>query len=717
MYTRWLAAEDVCGYTLALQDARWWNVAYHASAVWRAASFRETEGQPMTLRRAAALNAVLAQSDLPILPGELLLGTGTTRYVEHGDPAALEEAYQYLEPIGGRYFTTSFDHAAPDYPTLLEVGIRGLAERAQAALLQVRETKQRLFLCSVLMALDGASQHILRWAEAADVQAGECPEWADLLTEQAAMLRRLAHEPPQTLWEAVQLIFLFHCIYQLDDRNAMALGRLDQYLYPFYQADLAAGHIDDAQAQVLFDHLIAKLAHRGEIQNICLGGVDAEGHDAVNALSFMCLEAVQCIGQPGGNVTVRISKETPDAFLHKCGEVIRTGIGFPAVFNDEVQIPALLAQGYPLEDARNYCFVGCIEIYIPGKHAPWSDSRLNLLRNVNLVLWDGWDSISDTQMGPHTGEPQSWEEFYAAYRTQLREDVRRHVAELNACKQQAEDRAFELTSPLMSALFADCLERGLDLCDGGAHYPANHGIAAMGIGSTADALMAVKRFVYDQPRFTLNELRQMLEVNFDGYAEERRLLLKGAPKYGNDDDEVDALAVQVATDFAEETLTHRTPRGGQYWGLMAANVNNVYAGREVGATPDGRLAMQPLSDAASPTFGRDANGPTAVVRSIAKLDYKLVPGGNVVNIKFHPTALAGETGLAALTALIRTCFALGGIQLQFNTTDRDLLRQAIDHPEDYRNLVVRVSGFSAYFTGLERAVQEDILERTEHVQV
>ncbi|HOF87907.1 MAG TPA: pyruvate formate lyase family protein, partial [Armatimonadota bacterium] len=458
----------------------------------------------------------------------------------------------------------------------------------------------------------------------------------------------------------------------------------------------------------------AKMAHRGDIQNIALGGVDAEGNDAVNDVTYLCLEACKRIGQPGGNVTARVSGAAPADYLKKCGEVIRTGIGFPAMFNDEVEIPALLACGYPLEDARNYCFVGCIEVYVPGRHAPWSDSRFNLPRCVNLALWDGYDTVLERQVGPHTGAAESWPAFEAAFLAQMHAGLAEHIAALNAVKQAADARAEELTSPLLSAFFDDCIARGMDIAAGGARYPANHGVACMGIGTTADALMAIKRFVFAEGRFTLEEMRRMLAANFAGYEAERRLLLGGAPKYGNDDPEVDAIAAEVAERFGKACLGYRTPRGGQYWSLMAANVSNIHAGKEVGATADGRLAFTPLSDAASPSFGRDRQGPTAVARSVAKLDYRWHPGGNVINMKFHPSALAGDVGLTALAALIRTCFELGGIQLQFNTTDRALLKDAMTNPEAYGDLVVRVSGFSAYFTRLDREVQEDILARTEH---
>ena len=239
----------------------------------------------------------------------------------------------------------------------------------------------------------------------------------------------------------------------------------------------------------------------------------------------------------------------------------------------------------------------------------------------------------------------------------------------------------------------------------------------MGIGVTADALMAVRKFVYDKRRFTLDQLRRMLDADFAGFETERLVLLKGAPKYGNDDDTVDAIAVRVTRDFGEECLRYRNPLGGRYWALMAANVQNIAAGLEVGATPDGRRARQPLSDAASPTFGRDLQGPTAAARSVAKLPYHLCPGGNVVNMKLHPSALEGDAGLDALAALIRGCFDMGGIELQFNTVDREVLRLAIERPREHENLVVRVSGFSAHYVSLDRAVQEDILTRTEHRRV
>lgn len=690
----------------------------HVAPQWRAAAFRASAGEPMTLRRARALNAVLTHCELPLWPGELLVGLGNPlRCAPPGtaDAAQLKADAEYCAGIGGRHFGTHSDHHAPDYASLLRSGFGGLADHAQGVLARSGDPATQTFLASVLVALSGASAFLRRWARRLELAAAEYPAESGLLKTQAARLAHLAEQPPRDFTDALQLVYSTHTLFQLDERYAMAFGRLDQYLYPFYRADVDAGRLDAAAVQRLLEHFFAKITVDGDVQNIALGGVRPDdGTDATNDLSSLILDACRTIGLPGGNCTARIHPGTPATFLRTCGETIRSGIGYPALFNDAVQIPALVEQGYPLEEARDYCFVGCIEVFIPGRMGPWTDSRFNALQCVNLALFRGINSRTGEREEADTGEPRTWDEFYAAFRTHLQNRLRRHVESLDRPIAAAQTRAAELTSPLLSALTADCIARGRDVNDGGARWPGNAGTAIMGIGVTADALAAVRTFVYERRRFSLDELRALLRADFEGFEKERLELLAGAPKYGNNDDAVDALAVRVVEDAAGELLRHRTPLGGRHWGLLAANVQNISGGREVAASPDGRRSGQPLSDAASPTFGRDLQGPTAAIRSIAKLPYRLCPGGNVVNLKLHPSALAGETGLAAFAGLVRSCFGLGGVQLQFNTTDRRTLEAAMQNPEPYRDLVVRVSGFSAHFTSLDRAVQEDILERSEH---
>ena len=410
-----------------------------------------------------------------------------------------------LQEIGSRCFLEHFDHHAPDYPTLLELGFGGLRDRVHSSLAKHTHRERSDFLQSLEVAIDGASRFMRRYADR--LSPGEDSE----------MMAHLSENPPRTFREAIQLVYSFHSMLQSDERCAMAFGRLDQYLYPFYSADKAAGRITDEAALGILEHFFAKITADGDIQNIAIGGVKpGDGSDATNDLSFLILEACKNVGRPGGNITARIHKHTPMAFLEKCAEVIRTGVGYPAVVSDEVLVPALADLGFPVEDARDYCFVGCIETFIPGKTAPWADSRFNLLRCVNLAIFDGVDSVDGRQAGPKTGEPATWEAFYDAYLEQMRAQLKEHVEVLDAVKAAVQSRAAEFTSPLMSALTRDCIERGRDLNDGGAAYPANHGVAAMGIGVTADALAAIRKFVYEEHRFTLSQLRDMLEANFEG---------------------------------------------------------------------------------------------------------------------------------------------------------------------------------------------------------
>ncbi len=678
------------------------------AGVRRKEAFDENPDRPGTVKYALGLNRILEKSFTPVFAGDLLPGVGffgMLAQADHPDAGKDEE-----EPA--RRFGTYADHHAPGYEKLLKLGFKGLKKEASDSRLRYSDKASLDFLESVLTALEGASAYMNKWAARLSETCGDVPEFKKLQTRLSGSFAWLAENPPRSFHEAVILVYSFHCMMQMDQRYAMAFGRMDQYLFPFYITDIEKGFTDKETAQTVLDHFITKITITEDVQNICVGGVDSKGENAVNELSYMILEACRRVGKAGGNVTARISACTPDCFLEKCAEVIGSGVGYPALFNDDIEIPALVENGYSLEDARNYCFVGCIEIFIPGKSAPWTDTRFNLLKCVNLVLFNGVDSLTGESAGLETGEPATWEEFYQAYQKQLRFGMDEHADWKNRHDTEFEKNAYERTSPLMSTLTESCVEQGIDISGGGALYPSNVGVGGMGIGSTADSLSAIRKFVYEDGTFTLENLRTFCRADFNGYERERKILIKGAPKYGNDDEFVDEIARDVSRDFGRECLRHRTVRGGQFWGLMAANINNIGAGKEVGATPDGRHSLTPLSDAASPTFGRDTHGPTAVIKSISKLPYNLCPGGNVINMKLHMGE--DENRFRNLVSLVRACFKIGGIQLQFNTVDRETLRKAMECPEEYRDLVVRVSGFSAQFIGLAPAVQEDILSRTEH---
>lgn len=679
----------------------------------------------MTIRRAMALNAVFERCTLAHEPGELLVGAGLSgTRVKQGDYTEDEFAVAgtVLAPIGERNFHSHANHHSQDYPTVLRLGFCGLEQLSQERLAAAQNDTGRDFMQSVIVALQGARAHLRRWSAHLLALSEKEAAYSSLLSAQSEQLARLADQPPQSFRDALQLVYLCHCMMQLDNRGAQAFGRLDQFLYPFYAADRLAERISVEEAQNMLDHLFAKITAPddfyglGNVQNITLGGVKPEdGSDATNELSYLILEACKRVGKPGGNCTARIGDKTPRAFIEKCAQVIHTGVGYPAVFNDDLQIRCMLDLGYPIEHARDYCFVGCIEIQVQGRHAPWADSRINPLHAVSLALYNGVDTVTKQKSDlSYADDPQDFEAFYQRFLAYSQRHIRAALDIADEQQRQCDDRPAFFTAPLQSALTADCVRRGKDINDGGAVYPGDFGFGCMGISSIADSLMAVKHFVYDRRVFTLAELRAMCAANFVGYEPQRQRLLREAPKFGNNNSAVDGLAERVVRDLAAEFRARRTPGGGWYHMLMAANTSNVWAGEQIGATPDGRLAGTPVSDASSPAFGRDQNGPTAVIQSLGKIPYDLCPAGNVVNMKLSPSGGDERLWNDGLTALIQSAMRMGVSELQFNTTGAAILKKALDAPEEYESLVVRVSGFSANYVKQPRAVQEDIIARTEH---
>ena len=618
------------------------------------------------------------------------------------------EDLPFYEDSGGG-LTLFADHHAPDYPSLLRIGLPGLKKQLEESYGRQDETG-KLFLDSVRIALEGAELFFKRWADYPASQVEADPEYSALVQAQSGMMRKLSTQVPDTFHEALQLVLFFHHICQLDRRSAMAFGRMDQYLYPFYVEDIRRGRVDDEYVIDILSHFFAKITANGDVQNIALAGVKPkDGTDATNELSYMILEACKRIGQPGGNCSARIDYEkTPRRLVKKCAELIRTGIGYPAVMNDRLTTAALINDGYLPEDARDHCFVGCVEVFMAGKQGPWADGRHNSLEMMQAAV----DWLADNE--EKIPEREKFEKFYMKFLSLVSEKTAKMLEEDTKHQAAFAGRAMEYTSPFLSALTQDCIGRGRDLNDGGALYPSNKGYGIMGIASVADSLAAVKKLVCEDKRFSARQLSDMLKADFEGFESERKELLTSAPKFGNADEYVDSLATRFITDLAEVFGKFKNAQGGQYRMLIASNISNIWSGKEVGASPDGRKAGEPLSDASSPYFGRDRNGPTGVIRSISRLPYRLCTGGNVVNMKIDPKSLEGDEGLDALASLIITCFRLGGSELQFNTTDRETLIAAMEKPELHENLVVRVSGFSYNYTWLDKEVQRDILARTEH---
>jgi len=595
---------------------------------------------------------------------------------------------------GQRDFPAGWDHSLADYPTLLSTGIGGLIDRVHASMRHHNGTDEKAFLDAALIALEAFSEFIRRHAEAAKAEGRD-----DL----AGMLEKIALGAPETLHEAVQLVWLTLIAFCSEGRYAMALGRIDHYLWRFYENDLKCGRITREEALDLFCHLWVRMEEIREVTNICIGGLTPDGQDATNELSYICLEATRLVQSPHTNLSARFHDDTPEEFHEACFDVIRTGVGFPAIFNDHVLLEGLVEIGIPSEVARDYCMVGCIETMLPGRQQAWSDSRFNMPLHMVMAMQNlrGRPNVTYTRV-------------LVEFRKCMALGLAAHVACLNQHIAGFPPNRFP--DPFLSALTRDCIGRAKDINDGGAEFKRFHGICIMGLATTADSLAAMRKLVFETQQVAFEQLLESMDTDFAGGEPLRQLLLRRAPKYGNDDPYVDSIAADLVDWTSRECLKYEVHGGGRFVSAMAANVSNIPAGKEVGATPDGRHAYTPLSDAASPYFGRDEHGPTAFLNSVATPDYHRVLTGSVINMKFDPEHFAGPQGRRCFVALTKAFVAKRIPELQFNFTGNATLEAARREPENYRNLVVRVSGFSAYFTSLGEDIQNDIIRRRAHTR-
>ncbi len=633
----------------------------------------------------------------------------------------IDEARSICAEFPERSFVTNSDHYTADYETLLTRGVDGmLADIAASEAAHADDPARLDFLDSMRITLNAFSARIRAYGDHAQslIDAKADGYDADRLAFVRDNCYAVAGGVPVTFAQGLQLVWMLHTAFVSENRYAMALGRLDQYLYPLYKQDIAKGMLTRERALDLVQNVLVKICEKrpylggDDVVNIAIAGVDENGVNATNDLSFIVLEAVGNINLPGPNLSARIAPDTPDAFLDAALKVIGTGLGYPALMNDTVNMAALRRYGYEEKDIRNYTMVGCIENFITGCQPPWSDGRYDAPRFLEYVLHNGV-GLDPNMRGLETGpvsEITSMEALMAKLELQMAHGAKVYVENFNRCNDLPNPAYY--TQPFLSCFCRCCIERGLDINMGGAKYPSVHGAALMGVGTMCDSLAAIEKVVFCDREATLDQVARATACNFVGHEDLQRKLL-AAPKYGNNDDFADKYAVWFVDFLNNEFDKYKTRDGGGFYTAMAANTSNIWAGKGIGATPDGRLAQEPLSDAASPTYGRDTSGVTQTILSLSKPDYTRVACGTVVNQKFSPSMF--EDGKRAkLAALIRAYFARGGQEMQINATSTEILRDAIDHPENYGNLVVRVSGFSALYVLLDRDVQNDILHRTQH---
>ena len=570
-----------------------------------------------------------------------------------------------------------------------------------------------------------------RYAELADEMARQTadPARRKELEQIAENCRVVPAHKPRTFWQAIQMYWFVHlCVTtELNPWDAYSPGRFDQHLNPFYKADTEAGILDDAHALELLECLWVKfndqpappkvgvtLKESGtytDFANINTGGITPDGEDGVNPVSYLildCMDEMKLL-QPSSNV--QISRKTPRRFLKRACEISRKGWGQPAFYNTESIISELMNAGKSLADARKGGTSGCVETGAFGNEAYILTGYFNIPKMLELALHDGVDPRTGKQLGPHTGtlaELDSYDKLYAAFTAQMKHFIDIKVRGSNVIESLY---ARYMPVPFLSVITNDCIARGRDYNAGGARYNTSY-IQGVGIGTITDSLAAIKKYVYERGDVTLERLVNALEHDFEGEDWLLALLKTRAPKYGNDDDYADSIMSRVFHDYLGMISGRPNMRGGMYRVNMLPTTCHVYFGEVMQATPNGRRAGKPLSEGISPTQGSDSCGPTAVIRSAAKMDH-LMTGGTLLNQKFTPSVVKGEEGLDHMADLIRAYFDLDGHHIQFNVIDRETLLAAQRNPDDYKDLIVRVAGYSDHFRNLSRALQDEIIARTE----
>ena len=807
-----------------------------ARAILLTESYRQTEGEPMILRRAKAFEHILKNIPIIIREDELIVGSSTIAprgcqtYPEFSyewleaefdtvakrtaDPFFIadktkeelrevhtywkgrttsELATSYMTPqtllsiehnifTPGNYFYNGVGHVTVQYDKVLKIGFEGIRDEAKERLAALNVAdgdyqKRSAFLKAVVISCEAAILYARRYMVLAKQMADQCSDETrkkELLAI-AMNCGRVPAKGAQSFYEACQSFWFVQQLLQLESSgHSISPGRFDQYMYPYYKKDLDEGKLTREFAQELMDCIWVKLndlnkcrdavsaegfAGYSLFQNLIAGGQDAEGRDVTNDLSFMCIQASKHVMLPQPSFSVRVWNGTPHEFLIKAAELTRTGIGLPAYYNDEVIIPALVNRGLSLADAREYNIIGCVEPQKAGKTEGWHDAAFfNMCRPLELVFSNGVDK--GVQIGPRTGEVEeftTFDEFYDAYKKQMKYQIELLVNADNSIDVAHAERC---PLPFLSCMVDDCMKRGKTVQEGGAVYNFT-GPQGFGIANMADSLYAIKKLVYEEKAFSITELKKALAANYgkgidadtaasvtaqivdelkksgkkvgeedvvqilktvlsEGVSsgekaryEEIRKLILAVPKFGNDIDEVDEFARDVAYTYTKPLETYHNPRGGMYQAGLYPVSANVPLGAQTGATPDGRYAKTPVADGVSPSAGKDVNGPTAAANSVSRLDHFIASNGTLFNQKFHPSALSGREGLEKFVALIRSYFDQKGSHMQFNVVSRETLLDAQKNPEKYKHLVVRVAGYSALFTTLSRSLQDDIINRTE----
>ncbi|NLX86768.1 MAG: formate C-acetyltransferase/glycerol dehydratase family glycyl radical enzyme [Clostridiales bacterium] len=752
-------------------------------------AFKEAEGKPLVVKKALAFRKQCMEKTVTIWDDELIVGcsgskirggilcadtcwsvlddaldTISTRpydpfYLRPEDKKAFEEEIrpywkgrsnyeEWLAQIPddtrelrdhgvvyiNRKAVRGWGETTAGYEWLIREGLSGIISviekrRSELDLTVPGHYEKDYYLEAMLIAAEGIIALARRYAAEAERLAllEKNPRRKEELLEIARVCRRVPEHPARTFREALQSFYFYHtCIFMEQNAASYNPGRMDQYLWPYYKADLEAGRITPEEAQELLDCLWVKFsepclfqdavtaefaAGYPMFQNVCVGGVDHAGRDAVNDLSYMMLQATMDVQlyQPSLSVRYNMAKN-PNSFLRKVVELISLGTGFPAFHNDEVGIRMVMNKGVPLKEAYDWNPCGCVETNLSGRMRQYTAlADINLGSVVEFALLDGKNRKSGRYIGARTGNPldfKTYEEFLGAVKEQIRYVTRVVVKGSHVIDEICMNRPV----PALSLTFKECIQKAKDYAWGGAKYNVGNGIILIGVADLINSLAAIRHIVYNTRQATMAEILDALDRDFEGCERIHRLCL-AAPKYGNDDPLVDDIAADIFTFIADEIEKYSSKFGRMTPGILPVSGNTPF-GLEVGALPSGRRAWKPLADGVSPSGGTDFNGPTAVLKSVANIPHDRFVQGTLLNMKVEPDMLSTENGITQMMALLKSMCSLGVFHVQFNVIDGEKLRRAQKYPEEYKGLLIRVAGYTAYFVELGKDVQDEIIGRT-----
>lgn len=754
------------------------------------ASFKETAGEPLCIRKAKAFRKQCQEKTVKIWDQELIVGCsgskmrggilcadtcwsildeeldtiGTRKY----DPFYLrpEDRELFLNEIKPYWHDRSTYEAwlkqIPDdcrklrdagqvyinrkavrgwgettagYKQVINEGIEAICENIKARMAKLDaavpgDIEKENYLKAMLISAEGICELAERYAKEAERLAAE--EQDEIRRGELLSIAEVCHHvprhPARSFHEALQSLYIYQiCIFMEQNAASYNPGRMDQYLYPYYKADIKKGTLTEEKAQELLDCLWVKFsepclfqdAETAEFaagypmfQNVCVGGVTTSGQDAVNDLSYLILQATMDVKLYQPSLSVRYSMaKNPNKFLRKIVELIRMGTGFPAFHNDDVGIRMLMNKGIPLREALDWNPCGCVETNLEGRLRHYTAlADINLGGMIEFVMTNGVNRKRGIKVSAETGDPtgfETYEQFKEAVKNQIRYAVRAVVKGSHVIDDICMDRVV----PALSLSFRDCIENCSDYAWGGAKYNAGNGIIMIGVADLINSMAAVRHLVYEEKTVTMEQMVAALDADFVGY-EDVQKMCRAAPKYGNDNELVDDIAGEMFTFIADEIESYKSKFGTMTPGILPVSGNTPF-GLEVGALPYGRNAWKPLADGVSPNGGTDMNGPGAVLKSVAHLPHDRFVQGTLLNMKVEPEMLNSENGIMQMMALLKSMCSLGVFHVQFNVINRETLLAAQERPEDYRGLLVRVAGYTAYFTELGRDVQNEIIGRTE----